>query len=61
MSREETMATLKRKIKRLEDENEGLRKMLSRSYEINSDTAIQSVVQFVRIEQAIRILKGEDQ
>lgn len=61
MSRQETMATLKRKIKRLEDENEGLRKMLSRSYEIHSDTAIQSVVQFIRIEQAIRVLKGEDQ
>lgn len=60
MTKEETVAALRRKIKRLEDENKGLREMIRRAYEHNSDVAISAAVRYVRIEQAIRILQGED-
>lgn len=61
MTKEETVAALRRKIKRLEDENKGLREMMRRAYEYNSDVAISAAVRYVRIEQAIRILQGEDE
>jgi hypothetical protein len=61
MTKEETVSTLRRKIKRLEDENKGLREMMRRAYEHNADVAISAAVRYVRIEQAIRILQGEDE
>jgi hypothetical protein len=55
------MSILRRKIKRLEEENKGLREMMRRAYEHNADVAISAAVRYVRIEQAIRILQGEDE
>ncbi len=61
MTKEETMSTLRRKVKRLENENQELREMIRKAYQYNADVAISSAVRYVRIEQAIRILKGEDE
>jgi hypothetical protein len=55
------MSTLRRKVKRLENENQELREMIRKAYQYNADVAISSAVRYVRIEQAIRILKGEDE
>lgn len=57
----DTPSALKRKIKRLESENEHLRNLLNRAYEHSGHTAYANAVKSVRIAQAIRILQGEDE
>lgn len=57
----DTPAALKRKLKRLESENEHLRNLLNRAYQHGGHTAYANAVKAVRIEQAIRILQGEDE
>lgn len=61
MSKAQSLAALKRKLKRLEDENEYLQNLLSKAYEHGGHTAYACAVQTIRIQQAIRILQGEDE
>lgn len=60
MTKQETIAQLKRKIERLEAQLAEMKASADKSFAFYGDYLALSVDQRIRIEQAIRILKGEE-
>lgn len=61
MSNERIPAAARRKIERLERENEELREFISRQHRIHGETLGELVTYKIRLEQAINVLQGVDE